>query len=473
LVAAAISLVVASMGLAVAPAAAADPTIAIRAAQETIEIKHRPNRAAWFQPGLSVLAVDGPFELRVTRADWDDPLTLTRTLPGGGSQPLDSDMLNGWWGLSDFFKLKITNSKGKVVKRRTLDFCPNSWDPSRADPSGPMGPSYPYFCSGGPFTTGMVWGIDQGWATSVFEYDGLSLRGPDGRYTLTARIAERYATAFGVPPELASTDVTVKLKTVKGGGGGCHHCGHGKRFSARRQRSMDVPTIENPDPAILPDLAALPAFGMRLSQGKQQYMRFGATVWLGGASGLHVEGFRRPGEALMDAYQFFYENGQVIGKAPVGSFEYDERRGHNHWHFRQFAEYRLRSEDGGKVVRSKKEAFCLAPTDVIDLTLPGAQWRPDDIGFGNSNCGGASSQWIKEVLPLGWGDTYHQSRPGQSFNITNLPDGTYYLEVEANPGEHLHDASADNNVEGRKVIIDTKRGRRTLRVPPWNGIDTD
>jgi hypothetical protein len=470
---------VASMGWASAPASAADPTVGLRAARGTIEVVRRPNRAAWIEPGLHVFAVNGPFELHVTRADWDEPLILTRILPGGGSQVLDSNLLQEWWGLKDFMRVRITNSKGTVVKRRTLDFCPNSWDQQRVNDSGPTSQSYPYFCSGGPFTKGMVWGIDQGWAASAFEYNGLRLKGPDGRYTMTAKITDKFVDAFGIPAELASADVTLKLKTVEGGGG-CRHCGHAEGGLATGavarnlalQQLMDVPTID-PDPAILPDLAALPAFGMRLSNGKKQFMRFGATVWLGGASGLHVEGFRRSGEDLMDAIQYFYENGEIIGKAPVGSFEYDERRGHTHWHFRQFAEYRLVSEDGGKVVRSKKEAFCLAPTDPIDLTIAGAQMRPDDIGFGGSNCGGESSLWVKEVLPLGWGDTYHQSRPGQSFNVTNLPDGTYYLEVEANPGTRLHDASAENNIERRKVILKTKRGRRTLRVPPWNGIDTD
>jgi hypothetical protein len=132
----------------------------------------------------------------------------------------------------------------------------------------------------------------------------------------------------------------------------------------------------------------------------------------------------------------------------------------------------LISEDG-EVVRSKKESFCLAPTDPVDLTLEGAQWRPDDIGFGGSNCGGESSLWVREVLPLGWGDTYYQSRPGQSFNVTGLPDGTYLLAVKANPGSRLHDASEDNDVVKRPVIIKTRNGKRFVSVPPWNGIDTD
>ena len=466
---------VASVGLGVnvAPAATADPTIGVRAARGTIEVTRRPNKAGWLDPALSIVAIDGPLELRVTRADYDEPLTLTRALPGGGSEVLDTDLLEGWQGLKDFMKLRITNSQGEVVNRRTLDFCPNSWDQQRVNDSGPFDPTYPYFCDGGPFTTGMVWGIDQGWATNVLEFSGMRLRGPNGRYTLTASITQDYVDAFGVPEELASTEVIVKLKTGHGGGHGCPpFCGDHKA-STQQQSSVDVPIIENPDPAILPDLAALPAFGMRVSNGDEQYLRFGATVWLGGASALHVEGFRRPNEDLMDAFQYFYEDGEIIGKAPVGSFAYDERRGHTHWHFKQFAAYRLVSEDGSTVVRSKKEAFCLAPTDPIDLTLEGAQWRPDDIGLGGSNCGGESSLSVREVLPLGWGDTYHQSRPGQSFNVTSLPNGTYYLEVEANPGALLHDVTTDNNVIRRKVILKTKNGKRYVSVPPWNGVDTD
>jgi hypothetical protein len=472
LVAIVVAVMVATVGLGVstAPAASADPTIGLRAARGTIEVTRRPNRAGWFDPALSVVALDGPFELRVTRADFTEPLTLTQMMPGGESTLLDSDFLQEWRGLKDFLKIRITNSKGEVVHRRKLDFCPNSWDQQRVNDNGPFHQTYPYFCGGGPFTKGMVWGIDEGWATNILEYSGLRLKGPDGRYTLRTRIRNKFASAFGVPAELASTDVTVKLKTVSGGGG-CFHCKQGRAL-AQQQSSVDVPVIENPDPATLPDLAALPAFGMRVSNGDKQYLRFGATVWLGGASALHVEGFRRPDEDLMDAFQYFYQGGEIIGKAPVGSFAYDDRRGHGHWHFQQFARYRLVSKDSSKVVRSKKEAFCLAPTDPIDLTLEGAQWRPDDIGFGGSNCGGESSLWVKEVLPLGWGDTYHQSRPGQSFNVTGLPDGTYYLEVEANAGTLLHDASEDNDVVRRKVILKTKDGKRYVSVPPWNGINT-
>ena len=34
---------------------------------------------------------------------------------------------------------------------------------------------------------------------------------------------------------------------------------------------------------------------------------------------------------------------------------------------------------------------------------------------------------------MGWGDTYYQYLPGQSFNITGVPNGTYYVRIVANP----------------------------------------
>ena len=226
---------VASVGLGVAPAAtaAAEPTIGIRAARKTIEVRRRPERAGWFDPALNIYASGGPFELRILRENYSEPMKLMHMLPGGGSQELSSDLLQGLRGLKDFVKLRVTNSKGKVVQRRAVNFCPNNWNQTRIDDSGPFNQTYPYSCDGGPFTKGMVWGIDQGWGTNILEYGGMRLRGPDGRYTVTASIASNFVDALGIPDELASAVMTVRLKTNKRGGGGCHHCGHMRKALAR------------------------------------------------------------------------------------------------------------------------------------------------------------------------------------------------------------------------------------------------
>jgi hypothetical protein len=393
---------------------------------------------------------------------------------GDEVRALDARLLNSSFGLKKFLKVVVTNSNGVVVKERSMSFCPNSYDRQRLNDQGPSSPSYPQWCSGGPFTKGMVLGLDEGWATSATTYNGLRIAGPNGRYKVTFSIAPKYREIFDVDPSAATATVKVKLTT----GSDCQGCAPALRSEAQRQmeRSVVVPTMAEPDPENLPDLIGLPAWGknvQNMRKRQRDYLRFGATVWVGGAAPLHVEGFRRQSEDVMDGFQYFYDGDEIVGRAEVGTLKYDARRRHSHWHYRQFAEYRLVSADGSEVIKSTKEAFCLAPTDPIDLTILGAEWAPNEIGLGGSNCGWETSLWVKEVLPLGWGDTYFQSRPGQSINITNLPNGTYYVEVEANPSGLLEEQDATNNVERRKVIIKGKPGARFVRVPPWNGIDTE
>ena len=76
-------------------------------------------------------------------------------------------------------------------------------------------------------------------------------------------------------------------------------------------------------------------------------------------------------------------------------------------------------------------------------------------------------------MPIGWGDTYFQSVAGQSFDITNLPNGTYYVEVIANPLRVLHETTTSNDISLRKVILGGTKGHRTVRVPAWHGIDPE
>ena len=243
-----------------------------------------------------------------------------------------------------------------------------------------------------------------------------------------------------------------------------------------RIRSRRLPRValdNSPAPATMPDLIPLPASGMGIDrQGGRDYLDFGATVWDAGPAPMDVEGFRRPGTNIMDAYQYFFRHGKPVGRAKAGTLEYDSRPGHQHWHFLQFARYSLLSSSRSQVVRSEKEGFCLAPTDAIDLTVPGALWDPFSIGL-EGQCGDANSIWTRETLPAGWGDTYFQFLPGQSFDITDLTNGAYYVEVRANPLGAIHETSTTNDVRLRKVILGGTPGARTVRVPAWNGIDPE
>ncbi|MFJ8225906.1 lysyl oxidase family protein [Streptomyces griseus] len=219
-----------------------------------------------------------------------------------------------------------------------------------------------------------------------------------------------------------------------------------------------------------PDLRSLPAYGITVSDGYEEvpgkdYLAFSANVWNAGPAKLVVDGFRSPGKELMDAYQYFYDaNGKQVGYTPTGTMEWDPRPGHEHWHFTDFASYRLLKADKKESVRSGKEAFCLANTDAVDYTVKNANWHPDNTDLSTA-CGQENSISVREVLDVGSGDTYTQDLPGQSFDITDLPNGTYYIQVLANPENRLKETNHKNNSALRKVVLGGKKGARTVKVP--------
>jgi len=267
--------------------------------------------------------------------------------------------------------------------------------------------------------------------------------------------------------------------------GKAHHLGDGpghtdgSRVAPALKAAAKRPTGRAGVPANVPkpDLRSLPAWDIAITDGEdgdvagKDYLAFSANVWNAGPAPLVVDGFRQRGKDLMDAYQYFYDaNGKQVGYTPTGTMEWDPRVGHEHWHFTDFASYRLLSADQTKEVRSGKEAFCLANTDAIDYTVKNANWHPFNTDLSTA-CGEKNSLSVREVLDVGSGDTYTQYRPGQSFDITGLPNGTYYIQVIANPEKRLQETNLNNNVALRKVILGGTEGARTVTVPPHDLID--
>ena len=468
-------LVLMVMGLmSASQAAVVEPELRLIAATDRVTVEKGKGERAFLGLGVYLAATDAPFEIRAERDDYMSPVEVTqilRTSTGGTeTRALPAELLDGWYGLKDFFNVQIANAAGEVVIDDDVTFCPNGYNRQRISENGPANPTYPTQCSANPFTKGMVWGIDEGWAASIDRGD-LSYRVPVGRYSATVSVNERYTDLFGVDPASASKTLSLRVELVEG----CRYCGASEPHAQAQEgaATAEVPTDETPDLATLPDLISLPAWGINVQQGRSKTrLAFGATVWVDGNASLVVEGFRRENEDLMDAYQYFYKGDEPVGKAPVGSFEFDRRDGHGHWHFQQFARYSLLTADKTEAVRSRKEAFCLAATDAIDVLIPGVSLNPGNHDL-YSACGSADALWIRETLPLGWGDTYFQSLPGQSFDITNLPNGTYYILVEANPGGSLHELTPDNNIELREIQIKGRPGHRRVVVPPWNSIETE
>jgi len=464
-------------------ATASGPSLKLITTQKTVTVLKPKRGREFIDPGIWTTAVGSDLRLDVQRASYTKPVTLTQIIktPWGTMQrrPLPASLLDGWNGLKNFFLLTFRNTQGKVVATQKLTFCPDVFDAERATPGSPPTDPYPQQCGAlDPFPLGEVWGLTQGWAMNPSEsFCFFRCPGPPpvdlplGKYRATETIAAPYTRLFHIPAAAATASVNLKVIKARSG---CPPTGCAATHAGQLPQLPHVPTMTNPPRAALPQLTALPSWGIRTTHTKAglDMLTFSATVWVGGNSPLDVEGFRTAGSSLMKAYQYFWRNGKVIGRAPAGTMGFETGKGENEWHFEQFARYRLLNASKKLAVISDKVGFCIAPTDPVDLLIHSAVWQPAFIGLGGA-CGSPSALWVQEYLPNGWGDTYEQTLAEQAFDITNVPNGTYYIEITANPLHKLHELSTAGNTSLRKVILGGTKGHRTVKVPAWHGIDPE
>lgn len=505
-------------GTAVANAATAPlPQLSLVIATKTVNLdRHVWDGGSYLQGDLGTYLVAGkdPFEIRVTRKSYQDPLVANQVVVKKGKKTnveLPAGMVTDFSGLKAFSTITMKDAAGKSVYAQTADFCPNGYQSARTRPNAPDSSPYPQGCSyGNPFLLGNVWGIQAGWTSGINLPGDLDLA--DGTYATTVVIAKKYRDYFKIPAAQATSTLAVTITTIEETGQGVAAQARAAKSQAlkaagieadvtdhshlaqgdpKNQASAYSPDLRPPArrPATMvaakvpagprPDLRSLPAWGISLINGERpdgttdgkKYIAFAATVWNAGTSPLVVDGFRRAGTDLMDAYQYFFDaKGKQVGSVNSGTMEWDRREGHNHWHFTDFAQYRLLGADKKLVVKSSKEAFCLVNTDAVDYTIASAKWRPSNTDLSTS-CGQNTAVAVREVLDIGNGDTYGQFLPGQSFDVTTLKNGTYYVEVLANPSKKLAEVSTTNNSALRKVVLSGSGATRKLTVPAVYGID--
>ena len=462
------------------PPASADPAPTVRmfAAADHITLERDRRGFTYLDPGVWIATVGGALELYASRPDYDTPVSLVQTDPATGAvvRELPADLLDPWSGLKDFVHIAVRDPEGHLVLRQPITLCPNSYTRSRISDEGPLTSSYPQFCGGNPFTKGAVFGIDAGWAVSaVGDYGyGLGFRAEARRYHVSMWIDPAWVTALEIAPEDASTTVAGRVVRSKAGDGVPGEPGPGsggRSIASPYAPSAAVPETTTPPAETLPDLVALPAWGIQsFSRRDHDLLAFNATEWDAGPGTLVVEGFRPHNAETMDAYQYFLEDGVPVARSRVGNLEFHAQ--HRHWHFEQFTRYTLLDASSGQIQISGKQSWCLANTDALDLSIPNANWA----AYGGdlfTMCGGPGAIWIREVLDVGWGDTYGQYLPGQAFDITSVPNGDYYIRVEVNPDDLLYESTTDNNVQDRLIKLRGKPGARYAIVPPWHGIDTE
>jgi hypothetical protein len=104
----------------------------------------------------------------------------------------------------------------------------------------------------------------------------------------------------------------------------------------------------------------------------------------------------------------------VVQTRVVGCFEFDPD--HGHWHFVNYARYRLLSLAGHLLRAQSKVGFCMLDSVSVDPGLPGYSDTRSYTG-----CPDLALQGIS----VGWADVYGVDTPGQFIPIGGVPDGTY------------------------------------------------
>jgi subtilisin-like proprotein convertase family protein len=147
----------------------------------------------------------------------------------------------------------------------------------------------------------------------------------------------------------------------------------------------------------------------------------------------------------------------VLGN-PVGNPLFDYDPCHGHYHFAEFADYRLLNSNG-VVTAGGKIGFCL-----LDLQ----RWDTNASAGPIYDCG-------YQGIQKGWADVYSSSLPCQWIDLTGVPAGAYTLEMEVNPAQRVTEADYSNNVAAVQVIVPSCRAislNQIEAVDDGNGDDT-
>jgi hypothetical protein len=143
----------------------------------------------------------------------------------------------------------------------------------------------------------------------------------------------------------------------------------------------------------------------------------------------------------------------------AGYFEFHP--GHDHIHVNDWALYRLREilpgdSVGPVAAEGPKTSFCVFDGDVHDSSLP------------NFSDDGEFFQCYSNVqgLSVGWIDVYTKDLPGQQIDITDLPDGVYWLESIVDPLNNVRETDDSNNLARIKILIGNPRSLPTDRYEP-------
>jgi hypothetical protein len=167
-----------------------------------------------------------------------------------------------------------------------------------------------------------------------------------------------------------------------------------------------------------------------------------------GAGPMEIYGATTNADGTQDVYQRIYLEGGGFTDRFAGKFEF--HASHNHIHFDGFAQFHLRAITPGNgvgalVAVGDKISFCLLDVTAYDLGLPGA---PSSREY--TTCAGFQG------ISVGWADVYQYNLPDQWIDITDVPNGSYWLEVVVDPDDQLLEANETNNTQRIQITLSSQ-----------------
>jgi hypothetical protein len=225
--------------------------------------------------------------------------------------------------------------------------------------------------------------------------------------------------------------------------------------------------IPEPRAPIYPDLVTLPLFDFLIGtedRTGEEGLRFSTTIGNVGEGSLRIEGRRgNRSEADWSVIQWFDEpDGQPSGTLTGANLVFGGH-GHEHWHMKFGAAYRLFPADGeGELASQTKAGYCWFDQVRLEPEVPGS---PVDRVHLPASCGEIDATTIDMGMSVGWSDPYFWQLEDQSVEITGLPDGRYRLTAVADPDDFLVESDESNNATWVELQIGTNdEGLRTVEV---------
>ena len=228
---------------------------------------------------------------------------------------------------------------------------------------------------------------------------------------------------------------------------------------------------------LLPDLFAWSSESKRFIHGwhldvteipGRTLLRLATTMVNIGEGPLEVRGGDSYPDGTQDVFQRIYNADSSFTDRLAGTFTFHSD--HDHFHLNDFATYTLREVTEGNgvgdvVAGGDKTSYCLLDSTRYDTSLSGA---PDNRVYEAGSCEDPVNG--VQGISAGWGDLYLSSLPDQWIDVTELVDGTYWLEVTVDPNDRLLESDETNNAT--RIMVELSLSGQ-IHGTKWEDIDRD